>query len=499
MKDLQELVSVINRNKTKSISILEPGREGNTKLHQLYQLLERGKEVTDASAFAHLYPGQSKKAAYYKLKHELRERLYNTAFFVDTKQAKFSSRKQALLECHNLLSLGTIMNNLQARENALLLFEQVLAIGMEWDFTAEKTIVITKLLNLYVLSGDTKEINRLTALQGPLIRLYQKETLASLYWTRVSMHYVREHSLRQDLSGQIGEYLNDLEQMPAEGTSLVLLTTEAMLRMARPMSENDFAAAARIAEEQLEKLKNYRVMDGLGVFSLSINLLACYIALRNLQAGRAIADALEEYLEENTYNWYKVVEMRVLLNLHLGDYRRAAELLYDATGRPSFELLPELSRETWQVYKAHIYIIGQSGKLENFPLTKHAPFRLQRYLNEVPTLAKDKRGMNVPILISQIMILLQTGHLEELDSRFEALKKYRTRYLEKQRDRRAWLFIEMLLRLPVAGFRSKEVTKCTAGLLDDLVAAPLSLVGQPYDREVLPYELSWELVVGYLK
>ena len=50
-------------------------------------------------------------------------------------------------------------------------------------------------------------------------------------------------------------------------------------------------------------------------------------------------------------------------------------------------------------------------------------FRVSRYANDVPIFSKDKQGLNVPILISQIALLLQEKKYNIVIDRMEAIGK----------------------------------------------------------------------------
>lgn len=135
MKKLKELVDLVSPNKTKTITIVGNGKKGNTKLHRLYQLVADQEVSNDDEAFQLLYPGASNKGSYYKLKHELRERLFNTLFFIDVKKVKGSDRQQAYVRCQWLLSLSAMLVIGRAWGNGQSVSKMALDLAEKFEFT----------------------------------------------------------------------------------------------------------------------------------------------------------------------------------------------------------------------------------------------------------------------------------------------------------------------------------------------------------------------------
>lgn len=64
-----------------------------------------------------------------------------------------------------------------------------------------------------------------------------------------------------------------------------------------------------------------------------------------------------------------------------------------------------------------------------------------RFLNDVPIFSKDKRGMNIPILIFHILYLILTKRYNDVIDRIVRIEKYTTRYLKKDDNYRSNCFI----------------------------------------------------------
>ena len=156
------------------------------------------------------------------------------------------------------------------------------------------------------------------------------------------------------------------------------------------------------------------------------------------------------------YTWFKLQELYLTLCLHTRNYQKAWETYHCATGHRKFRSLFANAQEVWRIYEAWLYFLLRAGKIHDREGKAKKKFRLGKFINEVPTFSKDKRGLNVPILIVQIVLLLQEGVYDRLFDRMEAIAQYKHRYLDKEQNYRSNVFIRMLLETSKASFNKKE-------------------------------------------
>ncbi|WP_020567422.1 hypothetical protein [Neolewinella persica] len=496
MKHLLELVGVLNRNKTKSISIIGSGQQ--TKLDRFYYLLTENKNLTDDEAFPLLYDDEGQRNAYYKLKHQLRERLFNTAFFVDVKQAKFSSRKKAFLECQSLLCLANNLNALRAYSNMAAVCKKVLTISEKFEFTAEHLNAATKLLNYYSIRGKIKESAQMIDLIQRLTSLFLKETHATASWAKITLKYVTDRSPKLEISEEARKYVKEIDNIECDSSSQRLDYLTTSMKMSVHMALGEYTHAVSIIKPVLEKFAEYKFIDASYFHGLAINLIACYIPLKYYQEGEETLLKIYNQVESESFNWFKARELHFILLLHTKRYAQASDLHKNTTTRKKYKKLPGYLQEIWIIYGAYLRILANAGRIELTPEKKANPFRITRYLNSLPTFSKDKRGQNVPVLISQISLLLQQQKLDEVDDRFEAVGKYRSRYAGVEKNFRGNVFLHMLQLIVKNNFDRSRIEKRTAELRALLDTVKIDITSQGYDQEILPYEDLWEIILEAL-
>ena len=166
----------------------------------------------------------------------------------------------------------------------------------------------------------------------------------------------------------------------------------------------------------------------------------------------------------------------------------------------AFTSLPAATKEIWQINLAFAVFLQKEVKIA-LPLSDSifSQFRLGKFLNTIPIFSKDKRGMNVPILIVQMLLLLQEQKDEAVLDRIEAMKKYCSRYLRDNELLRSNCFINMLLEIPLQNFHPVAIRRHTEKYWQRLKNTPLEMANQSREIEIIPYEKLWSIIMEHLE
>jgi len=126
-------------------------------------------------------------------------------------------------------------------------------------------------------------------------------------------------------------------------------------------------------------------------------------------------------------------------------------------------------------------------------------FRMGKFLNSVPTFSKDKRGLNIPILVIQIVFFIVRKDFDKAVNRIESIEKYCSRYLKKGDNFRSNCFIKMLLQIPISGFHKAGTERRAKKYFDQLKGVSLEIANQANEVEVIPYEDMWGIIIESLE
>ncbi|NRB54285.1 MAG: hypothetical protein HRU41_41945, partial [Saprospiraceae bacterium] len=186
--------------------------------------------------------------------------------------------------------------------------------------------------------------------------------------------------------------------------------------------------------------------------------------------------------KEGSLNWVVTQQYDCILGFYSRNYDLCAQAI---------EILKKHSRqnsEIWLIYEAYLYLFQNLGKYEG------KRFKLGKFLTAVPRFSKDKKGMNINILIIQILVLLKDRRWPSIVDRIDALKAYIYRHLKSESTLRSDTFLSMLAVLPKSAFQRDQVEARTAQLRNQLQQGPILSV----DFEIVPYEDLWEFVLELL-
>lgn len=500
MDKLKELIGLVNLNKVKSIKIIGNGNDKDSKLDKLYLGVLNGKITTDEQALKILYPNSKSKNPYYKLKHTLRDRLYNTAFFIDVKSSKYSDIKRAKFTVQRLLGLFNILLDQGVRKNAVYIAEKALEIATKFELTEER-LFLARNLRRYAATrtGNQRLFCKYDTIVNEAQQLLIVESMAESCYYKIIALYVNDKSTKPYIFKQASQYIEELEAMEFPSQTADLVYHIAMIRIAKFMSINDYKSTLAVCEKSLAIIEKYPFKHTRSLVSISGQAVACCIQLQKYEQGEINISRGLKLLEEGVFNWFKYNELHLTLSLHTGRYKKAWEIYEQSTNHARFKKLGANVQEVWKIYYAWLYFLMKAGQIEiaKEKIDSHQ-LRINRYLNDIPTFSKDKRGMNVSVLLSHILLLLQRGKYERLIDRFEAIAKYKDRYLDKEHNLRSNIFIRMLLEIPKAMFNKKEVIRKTEKYVKKLEEVPLDIANQSYDIEILPFEQAWDIILVQL-
>ncbi len=193
-------------------------------------------------------------------------------------------------------------------------------------------------------------------------------------------------------------------------------------------------------------------------------------------ARRAVRMGLE--LAENIpYNYSICLSYQAMIGFHEGDDNLVIDAIDASRHYRNFPAL----REQWLIIDAFARFLE---------IDADSPFRLGKFLNEVPLYSQDKQGLNITIMVIQVLFYIKRRQFGTLIDRWDALRKYSSRYLKKDHTFRSACFLKMILMLPTHNFHPVAIERHTSPLLKKLQEYPES------DVEIVPYERLWKEVVN---
>ncbi len=499
MQELKELVQIVSRQKANSIKIIGENLDVDSKLNRLYEGLLTGKFSNDDEAAKSIYDSDSKDENYKKLKSNLKNRLINTVFFIDVKRASFNEYQRAYYNCSKEWAAAKILLGREARKSAINLAHRVLKQAKIFEFT-DLILDVSRILRMHysLFEGDEDRFNQYNQLVEASKEIQYAETLAEEYYQLLALKYANSKATKQDVFAQATSYSKQLKVYTEKYTQHNLHFYAFLVEVIKYMSINDYRSTIKVCQEAIKFFNDKPFLSKVALATFMYQQLACHTQLKQYKEGRTIAEECISMLSPGRINWFKAQELYFILSMHTQEYSKAHEVVNTVFENKRFKFLPNTLIETWRIYDAYVKYLLYIEQIDLPDDQKPKRFRLGKFLNEVPTFSKDKRGMNIPILIIQILFLISYEKYDESIERIEAIKKYCSRYLKEDDTLRSNIFIRMLLQIPACSFDKAIIQKKTAKYLDKLQEVPLEVANQSYEIEIIPYETLWEMVMESL-
>jgi hypothetical protein len=500
MRELIELVNVLNIQRLKADGLWNIVMEPNSKLEQLYNALAEGTVRSDEEAIALLYPAPQKSKAYPSLKNKLKERLTNTVFLLDFHEAGYTDRQKAFFECNKKWAAASVLLSKNAKLIGIDILENLLRHTSLFEFTdLTLSILYTLRLHYGTIAGDQKKYSYYRDLYKQYQAMSWMENEAEELYTHLVSHYVGSKATKELLGEKALEYYERIAPHLAASDSFRLHLCGRLIQTIIYSSRNDYAATAAVCEDAIRFFEQKTFDSKLPLQAFYYQLVVCYTQMKAFEKGQQIISRYQAIFDEGSFNWFKLQELYLLLSMHTRHYTDAWHCHERVVQHARFESQPTQIREMWKIYGAYVHYLLSAGKVEGRDdLPETGKFRMGKFLNEIPTFSQDKRGMNIPILIVQILFLILDREYDEAIDRIEAIEKYCSRYLKQNDTFRSNCFIKMLLQMPSAAFHRDAVLRKAQKYFEQLQSVPMEIANQTHEIEIIPYEDLWEMALEHL-
>ncbi len=496
MRILKELTEIIKDINLSSKDFLTTDNKKKSKLIQYYEKIVAGDFQTDEDAAQFFYSDTSSNSKYKNLKYNLRNVLINTLFFYKPKD-KANDYLNAVIYCSKNINAGRILMSLSAKKTGIDLYQKALKKALEFEH-AEFIVIASKQLRqaVSINIGDEGKFNYYNDLNKKYKAILDAEDLAEEYYSLLILPYNKSKEKREDTHDLAKKYHAKLSPLLDKYDSPRLHMLGRLIEVISYLAANDFHQVIKLCKKARDFFasKSYRYNTPIRIFAHQ-ELVSC-IQLKNYEQGREAIQVSLNSTKKGIHSWYTHQELHLMLALHSKEYNEAYHVLHKVINSRNFSKTVPHIRERWEIHKIYIYFLIYIKKIT---VVEQQKFRIGKFLNSVPIYSKDKRGLNIPILIAQLLFMIVKKDYDQAIDRFEAIKKYVSRYVSKERNLRSNCFINMLLQIPNTSFHKAGVIRKAQKYYDTLLATPLDVAGQAEEIEIIPYEDLWEFILESLE
>lgn len=476
----------------------EKGLLEGSQLKQLYELVRSQKVISDAEAQQILYGNTNTNLAYKKLKQRLKERLTSQIVQYGVTLKNLDDYSRLYRKCMSqVMAVKTLMLS-HARTAAVDIGENLIKTTIGYEYTDLTLYLARELFNYYgaINYNPTKKRKYLELLDESQ-QLYERELEVTRYYCELNSAFSvsRASHKGKTLSNAINYSNIVLPYLKHPGISYQLLLMIYQILTMRYELEQDYENLLDICDKATNAFKNRKVSRKFAFYQFDIYKIICNIQFGKIHEAEKIAETYFQQMTPGLLNWF-VLKLYIMVGrLHAKNYQGAYDIVSEIRRDLGRAKIPAPLMQTWIVYEAQIEFLVSINKIKtNLP----SRFRLYKFLNEIPIYTKDKKGLNISILIVHTLMLLQQRKFNQIIDRVDALNQYCHRHLRRDDTFRPNCFIKMLLQIPKADFNRKRTERYAENYLKKLKSMPIMISDQTIEVEIIPYEDLWEMALGLL-
>ncbi len=492
MEALKELVKIVNRKRLSKIDVLDKTllSQGASNLYlKLYEGLENGSIKDDLSAAKYLYDSNEKDAKFRKLKSRFKSKLLKSILLFDIDEVSNSDVVKAYYECltHN----QTIEIIIKLTGTNKLVFELVkdnYAKALKYNFYDILKNYSFYLISYFSLKGDKKSMAEEEEKYLKFLDLAQKEQFSKYLYMKVAVEFNRQAPITQELLNEVKENLNQFYELRKEINNPEIDFYYIYLAFIYYENNNEFEKILDLCEEaDALFLQKPEMVTNTRRFVILLYRAKTFLFSRQYIKGIALINSEDRIkIADTSYNWYVLKEIEFKLYLQAKNLEKAYEVYESVQSNKSYKRQVAQLTERWKIY--HAYLVF----MDNYWNKGDYKFSLPKFLNDVPLNSKDKSGFNFAIRVVEILFNAARKDYNLIFSKIDALRIYRSRYLNDNTYKRNHLFLSILLKAEKLGFNAKEMLKIDSNELFELRKQNNSIIAE---WEIIPYEILWDIFV----
>ncbi len=500
MKALIELVELITKHKKKRIEVLGQDEDPNNRYDVFYNLIASGEVKSDDEAARYFF-GEDKDGSftqYRNLRNNLFRRLVNSAFFIDLKKPMFNEAQAAVHNVRKQAAAARIVGSRGATRSAMEIAEKTIKAAKEYELVYELIDLARLLRHKYSFLAPDREKREYyeELIESGMSDLRYIVKAEKMYYELIE-HYIKSRSNKPWVNERAGQFLAELETCKGQCNAHYFQLLYYSIAELESITRHDYLSTIRVCRNALSFLENRKATTLPMKAAFLQTIVASATMLQRYEEAEKAVEESKGLNPPGTHNWYKGMEQIIYLRLHRRQYQQAYEVFAAAKKHKRFRHLSPAPQEAWRILEAYLHLLRAMDKI-TVTAAGEKRFRLRpaKFLNDIPIFSKDKRGLNIPVLIAHAIMLLQLKRYDEAYDRMLALDKYAGRHLKAGDDTfRSYCFIKALLCIHHADYEKEAAQSAAAELLAQMSENPLQFVHAPHEIEVIPYEHLWDMAM----
>ena len=503
MEDIRELLDVASPKKVAKLLKISQAKGKQSMISDLHALVCRG-DLDEEAIVVKLYgpEANSSHAAYRALKGRLRDLVTTAIMDEDVHSANYRTYDEAQVNGYRQLNLISLLLTRRAWQSVKYLAHLTLRRVQDYEILPINSRLTSILASLYLGVGfDDKRFTKYQELADHYARAeWVLNKVTSRYREMRRMIYTHK-LLPNEIGAQVSDFVAECEEEVRRYPTVSAM--QAMFYMMKVHSLTllgNYLDAIHTANEAEIVLRNCKGAGNQSLSLMALTRVECSVKLKDFKEGYLQVKRAKAMIAENSINDLKLSEYAITLGLQTGHFDYAYEQLAQVDRTALRRLLKQQHVEYWFILEAYINILILSGKIDPEKMQGTLPeFKLSKFVNNVPSYSKDKQGMNIQILILQVLYFIINRQYSKVMDRTDALSRYGSRYLMNNENLRNNCFFKLLLTANKCEFHRAATLRKGNKTYQKMVSPEAKRLGRANSTEMIRYETLWDIVLTNLE
>ncbi|MEM1320995.1 MAG: hypothetical protein AAGG75_12150 [Bacteroidota bacterium] len=409
MKTLKTYISIIDPNLLRKIS---------GKPAELVRLLQTNTYISDEAFCEAVCGGKHTRKYYTNLKLRTLKILESLLFA--TAPPPHSLLKKKYDFCLKNFLIGQKLIARHKQSEGITVMKRAYIVARDYEFY-HLAVELSSLIHYHHVyySKNQKQAELFAAHTKEYLHQYSEEKKAEVYFLKA----INQRGRSTDLKG-IETGIGKLTAMKSDNTKCKFY--EFMLRIVHGFNTLEYGTITDNCTKALTVLKNKKGAFAGQLFTFRLFRGIANVALKKYSQADFDFRCTDDYPAKKSFNHYVLQFYQTINALHAGDYL-TAYAIYRENKNCRYDLI----RQQFAIIEAYLCFLSYAGHLK---LT--TKFRLGKYLNETFKQQADKKGDNIAILISELLVYLARDRSKYID-RVEAIAAYSYKHLNDPATNRA--------------------------------------------------------------
>ncbi len=400
-------------------------------------------------------------------------------------------------KAQKLLFVAEISNTLLLRHAALFVAEHVVKKSKKFFFLNITFLAYRIVYSTSMFMNDEKKVIEASLMFHKYLEYYRIEKSIEIEFNSLIRAYRKSSTYSEITINRCNRIINQFSQFEDAIPSFYFHHYLYYVRYLKYLHERNHSEMIKNAVKALSwfEAQSFDYIPG-KLLHTTIQIVY-YIQTRDFDKAFNFLTLAKTFITNKSQHWLRLNEHEIMLNFHKGDFNKAIKIFFETSSSKLYSHISPADQNRWSLLEAYVNLSLETNSVDFNKRRKR--FSIQKFINDQPRFSKDKRSMNIPILIAQMLFFIVRRQYNHAIDRIEALEKYSSRYLRNDETFRSNCFIKMILEIPKNSFNQLRVERAAQKYFNRLLDSEIELINQPFEIEIIPYERLWAMIMDHLR